>query len=95
MLHTVGAMWDSACQGASTSLGPRVLQATLAITHAIRESIRAVDMLFYAAGTNAIHERNDLELFFREIHTAGQHIAALHSDFKYGGQALLRLRPGA
>ena len=90
MLHTVGAMWDSACQGASTSLGPRVLQATLAITHAIRESIRAVDMLFYAAGTNAIHERNDLELFFREIH-----IAALHSDFEYGGQALLRLRPGA
>jgi len=95
VLDTVGAMWESACQGTSTSLGPQVLQARLAITHAIRESIRAVAMLFYAAGTNAIHERNDLELFFRDIHTAGQHIAALRSNFEYGGQALLGLRPGA
>jgi len=87
-------VWDWACQRASDP-GPQVLQARLAITHAMRESVRAVDMLFYAAGTNAIHECNDLELFFRDIHTAGQHIAALHSNFEYGGQALLGLTPDA
>ncbi len=75
--------------------GPQVLQARLAITHAMRESVRAIDMLFYIAGTNAIHESNDLELYFRDIHTAGQHIAGLHSNFEYGGQALLGLLPGA
>ena len=94
VLDAVGTVWESACQGAFDP-GPQVLQARLAITHAMRESVRAVDMLFYAAGANAIHERNDLELFFRDIHTAGQHIAALHSNFEYGGQALLWLAPAA
>ena len=94
VLDSVGAVWESTCQG-GTDPGPRILQARLAITHAMRESVRAVDLLFYAAGTNAIHQSNDLELFFRDIHTAGQHIAALHSNFEYGGQALLGLTPGA
>ncbi len=93
VLDTVGNVWESACQGASDP-GPQVLQARLAITHAIRESVRAVDLLFNAAGTNAIHESNDLELFFRDIHTAGQHVAGLHSNFEYGGQALMGLTPG-
>ncbi len=94
VLDTVGTLWESSCQGALDP-GSQVLQARLAITHAIRESVRAVDMLFHAAGTNAIHESNDLELFFRDIHTAAQHIAGLHSNFEYGGQALLGLTPGA
>ena len=94
VLDSVGAVWEAACQEDSEP-GPRILQARLAITHAMRESVRAVEMLFYAAGTNAIHERNDLELFFRDIHTAGQHVAGLHSNFEYGGQALLGLTPEA
>ena len=93
-LDAVGAMWESACRG-DLDPGPQVLQARLAITHAVRESVRAVDMLFYAAGTNAIHESNDLEQYFRDIHAAGQHIAALHSNFECGGQLLLGLPPGA
>lgn len=94
VLDKVGAVWEACCQGVSGP-GPQVLQARLAITHAMRESVRAIDLLFYAAGTNAIHESNELELFFRDIHTAGQHIAGLHSNFEYGGQALMGLTPGA
>ena len=94
VLDSIGAVWESSGRG-DLDLSPQVLQARLAITHAMRESVRAVDMLFYAAGTNAVHQSNDLELFFRDIHTAGQHIAALHSNFEYGGQALLGLQPGA
>ena len=93
-LDAVGEMWESASRG-DLDPGPQILQARLAITHAVRESVRAVDMLFYAAGTNAIHESNDLEQYFRDIHTAGQHIAALHSNFEYGGQLLLGLPHGA
>ena len=61
----------------------------------MRESVRAVDLLYYAAGTNAIHESNKLELYFRDLHTAGQHIAGLHSNYEYGGQVLLGLPPEA
>jgi alkylation response protein AidB-like acyl-CoA dehydrogenase len=93
VLDSVGSMWEAACQ-AITDPGPRVLHTRLAITHAMRESVRAVDLLYYAAGTNAIHESNELELYFRDLHTAGQHIAGLHSNFEYGGQVLLGLPPG-
>ena len=54
-----------------------------------------MDMLFNAAGTNGIHDSNDLELCFRDIHTAGQHIAGLHSNFEYGGQIMMGLAHGA
>jgi len=87
-------MWERSCRG-DTDPGLKVLQARLAITHAIRESVRSVDMLFYAVGTNSIHENGDLELNFRDIHTAGQHIAGLHSNFEDGGQILMGLPPGA
>ena len=86
------------CKGAcrrDSDPGPQILQSRLAITHAIRESVRAVDMLFNAAGTNGIHDSNDLELCFRDIHTAGQHIAGLHSNFEYGGQIMMGLAHGA
>ena len=94
VLNTVETMWKGACRRDSDP-GPQILQSRLAITHAIRESVRAVDMLFNAAGTNGIHDSNDLELCFRDIHTAGQHIAGLHSNFEYGGQIMMGLAHGA
>jgi alkylation response protein AidB-like acyl-CoA dehydrogenase len=94
ILNSVGKLWEAATQG-DTDLGPLVLQGRLAITHAIRESVRAVDMLYYAAGTNAIHQENGLEQFFRDIHTASHHISGLHSNYEYGGQILMGLSPDA
>ena len=94
ILNSVGKLWEAATQG-DTDLGPLVLQGRLAITHAIRESVRAVDMLYYAAGTNAIHRETGLEQFFRDIHTASHHISGLHSNYEYGGQILMGLPPGA
>ena len=94
LLDSVGRLWK-ASEDRNPDLGPLVLQGRLAITHAIRESVRAVDMLFYAAGTNAIHQDNGLELFFRDIHTASHHISGLHSNFEYGGQILMGLPPAA
>ena len=94
ILNSVWKLWEAATQG-DTDLGPLVLQGRLAITHAIRESVRAVDMLYYAAGTNAIHQENGLEQFFRDIHTASHHISGLHSNYEYGGQILMGLSPDA
>ena len=73
--------------------GIEIAQARLAIAHSIHESVRAVDLLFHAAGTNAIHRRHPLERFFRDIHVAVQHVAASPSHMESAGQALLGLRP--
>lgn len=88
VLDAVGAMWESQV-GKKPDLADKAVHARLAIVHAIRQSVKAVDMLFYAAGTGAIHQSNGLERFFRDLHVSGQHISGLHSNFELGGQSLL------
>ncbi|MEE8466547.1 MAG: hypothetical protein V3S68_08735, partial [Dehalococcoidia bacterium] len=88
VLDAVGAMWESQV-GKKPDLADKAIHARLAIVHAIRQSVKAVDMLFYAAGTGAIHQSNGLERFFRDLHVSGQHISGLHSNFELGGQSLL------
>ena len=85
-------MWDSQVKKLP-DLTDRAVRARLAITHAIRQSVQAVDMLFYAAGTNAIHQSIGLERFFRDLHVSGQHISGLHSNYEIGGQILLGATP--
>ena len=65
----------------------------MAVTHAVRESVRAVDLLLHAAGMNAIYRKHPLERFFRDIHVAVQHGSGLTSNFECGGQVLMGLRP--
>lgn len=92
VLDAVGAMWQSQV-GKKADLADKAIHARLAITHAIRQSVKAVDMLFYAAGTGAIHQSNGLERYFRDLHVSGQHISGLHSNFELGGQSLLGATP--
>ena len=94
VLDAVGKMWDSQVKKLP-DLTDRAVRARLAITHAIRQSVHAVDMLFYAAGTNAIHQSVGLERFFRDLHVSGQHVSGLHSNYEIGGQALLGATPSA
>lgn len=93
-LQAIKGAWE-AVEGAGPDPGPEIAQARLAITHAIQESVRAVDLLFHAGGTSAIHPRHPLERFFRDIHVAVQHAAALPFNVQLAGQVLLGLRPDA
>jgi len=93
-LDAVGKTWAAICERKADP-GPEILQGRLAVTHAVRESIRAIDLLYHGAGSGAVRERNDLERYFRDIHTAVQHIGGLPSNYQYGGQVLLGLPPGA
>jgi alkylation response protein AidB-like acyl-CoA dehydrogenase len=70
-----------------------IAQLRLAIPHAIQESIRAVDLVYHSAGTNAIYTANRLERSFRDIHVAAQHYAAFPIHFESAGKVLLGLRP--
>ncbi|MCH7738024.1 MAG: acyl-CoA dehydrogenase family protein [Chloroflexi bacterium] len=94
VLSAVGAMWESQVTR-SPDLMDKAVHARLSIAHAIRQSVKAVDMLFYAAGTGAIHRSNGLERFFRDLHVSGQHISGLHSNFELAGQLLLGATPNA
>jgi indole-3-acetate monooxygenase len=90
VLDTVAVVWDGA-GGADPSLA--IAQARLAITHAIHEAVRATDVVFHAAGTNAIYSANPLERHFRDVHVVVQHNAAFAVHYESAGKVLLGLRP--
>lgn len=92
VLDAVARVWDKVCAGKDPS-DQDVAQGRLAITHAMHESVRAVDKVFHAAGTNAIYTWLPLERAFRDIHVAVQHGAALPSYFESAGKVLMGLRP--
>jgi len=50
-----------------------------------------VDIVFHAAGTNAVYRKNPLERYFRDIHVAVQHAAALPLHIEAAGKVLMGL----
>lgn len=92
VLTAVGTLWGLVNAGC-TDLDHAIAQARLAITHGMHASRRAVDLLFHAAGSNAVYTKCPLERCFRDIHVAVQHGAALPQHFESAGKALLGLRP--
>jgi alkylation response protein AidB-like acyl-CoA dehydrogenase len=88
----VGDLWTRVGEGQS-DLDAAVMQARLAIAHGMHEAVRTVDLIFHAAGTNAVYERNPLERHFRNIHVAVQHAAGLPGQMEAAGKVLLGLRP--
>lgn len=92
VVDAVGRAWASFDDGMPMP-SPELAQARLAITYSIHQAARAVDLLFHAAGTNAIHRRNGLERRFRDAHVVMQHGAGLPANYESGGQALMGLAP--
>ncbi len=90
VLDAVGTVWNGA-SGSDPSLA--IARARLAITHAMHEAVRAVDIVFHAAGTNAIYSSNPLERHFRDVHVVVQHNAAFRTHYASAGKVLLGLRP--
>ena len=94
VLDSAGTMWDAMRSG-KEDLGDEVLQTRLAVTHAVHESVRAIDMLYHASGTNAVRSNNLLERYFRDIHAAMMHAGGLLANFEQGGRVALGLPPAA
>ena len=92
VFDAVGRLWGALCAGREPT-DREVAQARLSLVHAMHESVRAVDKVFHAAGTNAIYTRLPLERAFRDAHVAVQHAAALPGYFESAGKVLLGLRP--
>lgn len=91
-VDSLARVWDAFC-AREANPARELAQARLAIVHAINESLRAVDMAFHTAGTNAIYTANPLERHFRDIHVAIQHNAAFPVHYESAGKVLFGLRP--
>lgn len=92
VLDAVDRAWQAVGDG-PTDPSRQIARARLAITHAVRESVRAVDLLFHAAGTNAVFQKNGLERYFRDIHVAVQHLAGAPGTIESAGRVMLGLTP--
>jgi len=75
VVESLTRLWDALYDN-ETDLDMPIARVRLSITHAIHDSVRAVDVAFHAAGTNAIYTANPLERHFRDIHVAVQHVQA-------------------
>ena len=87
-----GKFWD-AVEGGRSDITYDLAQVRLAIVHAMHEAVRSVDLVFHAAGTNAIYSRNPLERYFRDIHVAVQHNSAFPAQYESAGKVLMGMRP--
>jgi alkylation response protein AidB-like acyl-CoA dehydrogenase len=92
VIDSVGTAWAAARNDAPDP-SHAIAQARLAITHGMHEAVRSVDLVFHAAGTNAIYNRNPLERYFRDIHVVVQHNAAFPAHYESAGKVLMGLRP--
>ena len=86
-------VWDASEGGRSDRTDDLALVRLPAIVHAMHEAVRSVDLVFHAAGTNAIYSRNPLERYFRDIHVAVQHNSAFPAQYESAGKVLLGMRP--
>jgi alkylation response protein AidB-like acyl-CoA dehydrogenase len=92
IVDSLGHLWTAIC-GNDADPSKLLGQLRLAIPHAIHESVRATDLVFHTAGTNAIYTANTLERQFRDIHVAAQHAAAFPVHYESAGKVLMGLRP--
>jgi alkylation response protein AidB-like acyl-CoA dehydrogenase len=88
VLESVRSAWEAAGDGTLDGK-THGLPLRLAITHSMHEAVRAVDIVFHAAGTNAVYRKNPLERYFRDIHVAVQHAAALPLHIEAAGKVLM------
>ncbi len=65
----------------------------LANVNAVHAATEAVELLFPAAGTNAIHRRWTLERRFRDLQVARRHNAGLDFNWDAGTRRMLNLPP--
>jgi alkylation response protein AidB-like acyl-CoA dehydrogenase len=93
LLHqSVQQILDLVAAGREPSLEERA-QFRLAVAHAGGASVRAVDLVYDAAGTSATLASNRLDRLFRDAHTARAHTLLQQAGYGAGAKALLGFEP--
>ncbi len=88
LTQVTAELWRTATAGKAISAAEQ-MRARLAIVSGVRYSLRAVDLLFEAAGTSSIYQSNPIERCFRDIHVAAQHGVVGRQSLEAAGRVLL------
>ena len=88
LTDAVGDAWDTACNGDRPTEAQQA-RMQLAMLEGMRASTHAVDVAFEAAGASVVYRSSPLGRCFRDIHTAGQHLAFSRDGLRNYGRARL------
>jgi alkylation response protein AidB-like acyl-CoA dehydrogenase len=88
--ETIEAAWDAARRDHRIPVDQR-RDLRLATTHAVRESTRAVDLMYELAGGTSVYRRSPLQRIFRDVHVATQHMMVAAPVLELTGRLFLGL----
>lgn len=89
-LETIEAAWEAALRDGRIPVEQR-RDLRLATTHAVRESARAVDLMYELAGGTSVYRRSPLQRIFRDVHVATQHMMVAPPVLELTGRLFLGL----
>lgn len=93
LVEALREQWKEASEGEAPSLARRA-GLRLATTYAGETSLRAIEIVYNAAGGSAIQESGRLDRCFRDARVAVQHIGLSTNAYELAGRVLLGLDPG-
>ena len=85
--------WKTVGGGAELSLEQRA-KVRLACAHATDVAKSVVQTCYEIGGGTAVYESSPLQRWFRDAHTAAQHVQVQSCNFETVGRVLLGLEPG-
>lgn len=89
---TLCEAWERTQAGKPSTLEQKA-DLTLAGAHAVRSTVKVVDLIYSLAGTSAIYTRSRLERHFRDVHTLRHHGFTAESRYETAGQVYLGVAP--
>ncbi|MGE0826318.1 MAG: acyl-CoA dehydrogenase family protein [Candidatus Binatia bacterium] len=94
LFDTIDAAWELALSGEKLSFDLR-RDMRLAAANAVRQSVKAVDLMYEAGGGSAIHSTNPLQRCFRDVHVVTQHILVNAGIYEQTGRLYLGVGPAS
>ena len=82
--------WSEAEKGNPLSLEAR-RDLRLSATHAARESVKVVDLMYNLGGGTSVYKTSPLQRYFRDVHVASQHMMIATPTMETVGRVLLGL----
>jgi alkylation response protein AidB-like acyl-CoA dehydrogenase len=90
LAQAIEAAWGEALAGGAIAIDRR-RDLRLATTHAVRESARAIDLMYQLGGGTSVYRRSPLQRYFRDVHAATQHMMVGESTLELAGRLFLGL----
>lgn len=92
LYDTLGVAWERTVAGEAHSMRQRA-DLLLAMTHAARSAVDALELAYSVAGTSGFRTGSPLERHFRDMQVLRHHVLAAESRYETVGQVYLGLEP--